>query len=118
MSRDGVKLLYVSVRDPRREPGGGEPASGSLRVGDALGTSLEGILLIVGMLLCTPGAGAGGGSGGGNAIVHATDGGGTTAVGPRPCHSLVVTPVLVVDVSVVSTVRLVRESYSHTFQSI
>ena len=103
MSQDGVKLLYASVRDSRREPGGGEPASGSLRVGDALGTSLEGILLVVGMLLCTPGAGAGGGSGGGNAIVHATDGGGTTAVGPRPCHSLVVTPVLVVDVSVVST---------------
>jgi len=115
MSCDGVKLLYASVRDSRREPGGGVPVSGSVKVGDALGTSLVGIVC---MLLCTIGAGAGGGSGGGNATVHATDGGGTTAVGPRPCHSLVVTPVLVVDVSVVSTVRSVRESYSHTFQSI
>ena len=120
MSRDGVKLLYASVRDSRREPGGREPASGSLQVGDALGTSLEGIILvgILCMLLRTNGAGAGGGSGGGNATVHATDGGGTTAVGPRPCHSLVVTSVLVVDVSIVSVVSSVRESYSHTFQSI
>ena len=109
MSRDGVKLLYASVRDSRREPGGREAASGSLQVGDALGTSLEGIIR-VGMLLCTNGAGAGGGSGGGNATVHAIDGGGTTAVGPRPCHSLVVTPVLVVEVSIVSVVRSVRES--------
>ncbi len=119
MSRDGVKMLYASVRDSRREPGGGEPASGSLQVGEALGTSLAGLILVgvLCMLLCLNGVGAGGGSGGGNATVHATDGGGTTAVGPRPRHSLLVISAVVEGVSIVSIVRPVRESYSHAVQS-
>ena len=94
------------------------PVLGSEMVGDALGTSLGGTEC---MLLVIIGAGVGGGSGGGNATVHATDGGGTTAVGPRPRHSLLVTSVFVVGVSIVSIVsivRSVRESYSHTVQSI
>ena len=41
-------------------------------------------------------AGMGGGSGGGRAVVQATEGGGTTAVGPRHRHSLLVTSVSVV----------------------
>ena len=115
MSSDGAKLLCVTVRDSRSEPGGGAPVLRSEKVGDALGTSLVGTVC---MLLCIIVAGAGGGSGGGNATVHATDGGGTTAVRPCPRHSLLVTSVLVVGVSIVSIVRSVRESYSHTVQSI
>ena len=122
MSSDGAKVACVTVRDSRSEPGGGVPVlwsemvGGSLgMVGDALGTSLGGTDC---MLLYIIGAGGGGGSGGGNATVHATDGGGTTAVGPRPCHSLLVTSAVVVGVSIVSIVRSVRESYSHTVQSI
>ena len=115
MSIDGAKVPCVTVRDSRSEPGGGVPVLGSEKVGDALGTSLVGTEC---MLLCIIGAGAGGGSGGGNATVHAADRGGTTAVGPRPRHSLLVTSVLVVVVSIVSIVRSVRDSYSHTVQSI
>ena len=55
---------------------------------DALGTSPVGIVGIVGMYGSIFIAGVGGGSGGGSAVVHATDGGGTTAVGPRHRHSL------------------------------
>ena len=40
MSLDGVRLLYASVRDSRREPGGREHVSGSLQVSDVLGTSV------------------------------------------------------------------------------
>ena len=67
------------------------------------------------MRLIIFGAGVGGGSDGGNASVHATNGGGKTAVGLRPCHLLLVTSVSVLGVSIV---RLVRESYSHAVQSI
>ena len=79
---------------------------------DALGTPLGGIDCILWSIF---GAGVGGGSDGGNASVHATDGWGTTVVGPRPRHSLLVTSVSVRGVSIV---RLVRELYSHTVQSI
>ena len=77
-----------------------------------LGTSLGGIDGMFGSIF---GAGVGGGSGGGSAVVHATDGGGTTVVRPRHRHLLLVTSVSVVGLSVV---RLVRESYSHAVQSI
>ena len=112
MSGDGAKVACVTVRHSSSEPGGGVPVVESEMVGDALGTSLGGSEC---MLWGIIGAGVGGGSGGGNAAVHATDGGGTTAVEPRPRHSLLVTSVSVVGVSIV---RLVRESYSHTVQSI
>ena len=84
-------------------------------VGDALGTSLGGTEC---MLLCIIRDGVGGGSGGGNDTLHATDGGGTTAVGPRPRHLLLVNSVFVVGVPSVSIVRSMSESYSHTVQSI
>ena len=42
-------------------------------------------VFISGRVLCI-----GGGSGGGGGVVHATEGGGTTAVGPRHRHSLLV----------------------------
>ena len=115
MSRDGAKVPCVTVRGSRSEPGGGVPVLRSEKGGDALGTSLVGTEC---RLLFIIGAGVGGGSGGGNATVHATDGGGTTAVGPSPRHSLLVTSVVVVAVSIVSIVRSVIESYSHTVQSI
>ena len=110
MSGDGVNVACLSVTSS--EPGGGVPLVESEMEGDALGTPLGGIDC---MLWSIFGAEVGGGSDGGNASVHATDGGGTTAVGPRPCHLLLVTSVSVVGVSIV---RLVRELYSHAVQSI
>ena len=122
ISNDRADLACAIVRDSRSEPGGGVPVlypemggGSSGMVGDALGTSLGGFVC---MLLHILGAGGGGGSGGGNATVHATEGGGTTAVGPRPRHSLLVISAVVEGVSIVSIVRSVRESYSHTVQSI
>ena len=50
----------------------------SEKEGDALGTSPVGIVGLFGSIFI---AGVGGGSGGGSAVVHATDGGSSTAVG-------------------------------------
>ena len=107
-----MKVVHVSVRHSSRDPGGGLPVMASKKEGDLLGSSPVGI---VGMFESIFVAGAGGGSGGVSAVVHATDGGGMTAVGPRHRHSLLVTLVSGVGVSVV---RLVRESYSQAVQSI
>ena len=73
------------------DPGSGLPVMATENVGDALGTSP--VVVVYGIAFV---AGVGGGSGGGRAVVQATDGGGTTAVGPRHRHSLLVTSVSVV----------------------
>ena len=112
MSGDGANVTCLLVRHSSSEPGGGVPLVESKMEGEALGTSLG---FIDCMLWSMFGAGVGVGSDGGNALVHATNGGGTTAVGPQPRHSLLVTSVSVVGVSIV---RSVRESYSHAVQSI
>ena len=112
MSGDGAKVACVTVRHSSSETGGGVPVVQSEMVGDVLGTSLGGSECMLWVII---GAGVGGGSGGGNATVPATYGGDTTAVRPRPRHSLSVTSVSVVGVS---SVKFVGESYSHTVQSI
>ena len=83
MSGDGAKAACESVRHSRRDPGGGVPVVESKKYGDVLGTSLGGIDGMFGSIF---GTGVVGGSGGGSAVVHATNGGGTTAVGPQHRH--------------------------------
>ena len=80
-------MVHASVRHSSSDPGGGLPVMASEKEGDALGTSPVGIVVVYGIVFIV---GAGGGSGGGSAVVHATDGGSSTAVGPRHCHSMVV----------------------------
>jgi hypothetical protein len=72
--------------------------------GDARGTSSVGIFVAYGIAFLV---GAEGGSGGGRAVMHATNGGGTAKVGPRHRHSMLVTLVSVLRLSVV---RLLRDS--------
>ena len=95
-------MAHASVRHSSRDTGGGLHVMASKKEGDALGTSLVGIAGMFGSIFL---AGVGGGSSGGSAVVHATDGGGTTAVGPRHRHFLLVTLVSIVRVSVVSLLR-------------
>ena len=69
LSRDVVMLACVTVSGSRSEPGGGPSVLGSESVGDALGTSLGGIvgdtqgtsLGGIELLLSIFGAGVGGG---------------------------------------------------------
>ena len=79
---------------------------------DALGISPVNVVVVYGIVFIS---GVGGGSGGDPAVVHATNGGGTTLVGPRHRHSLLVALVSVVGVS---AVRTMTKSYSQVVQSI
>ena len=106
----GRWLVYASVMHSSRDPGGGwlvmaiegvGDAQGILPLvvvdSDALGTSLVGVLVLYGIVsIAGMEGGSGGGSGGGRAVVQATEGGGTTAVGPGHRHSLLVASVVVV----------------------
>jgi hypothetical protein len=82
-----VWLVYASVMHSSSDPGGGLPVMAAKNEGDARGTSPcdargtspVGIVVVYGIAFV---AGAGGGSNGGRAVVHATDGGSTTAVRP------------------------------------
>ena len=98
--------MYVSVMHSSSDPGGGWLEMATEGVGDAwgispvvvvysdaLGVSPGGVIVVYGIASV---AGVGGGSGGGRAVVQATNGGGTTAVGPQHRHSLLVTSVSVV----------------------
>ena len=95
--------MNASVMHSSSDPGGrwlvmaieGVSDVSSLAVvySDALGTSPVGVIVVYGNVSMV---GVGGGSGGGRAVVQATDGGGTTAVGPRHRHSLLVMLVSVV----------------------
>ena len=57
---------------------------------DTLGTSPVSVIVVYGIAFVV---GVGGGSGGGHAVVQATNGGGTTAVGPQHRHSVLATSV-------------------------
>ena len=84
--------MYASVMHSSSDPGGGwlvmatEGVSDAWGISllvvvysDALGTSPVGVIVVYRIVSI---AGVGGGSGGGRAVVQATDGRGTTTVGP------------------------------------